>query len=76
MAVKVTISGITGVTPYDIYICQSGGTGCFYISTITDSQVSPDPYEFDIPPPYDTSSSYMLKILDNNNCIISGITSV
>lgn len=73
MAVKVTISGITGVTPYDIYICQSGGTGCFYISTITDSQV---PYQFDIPAPYDTSNSYMLKLLDNNNCIISGITSV
>lgn len=73
MAVKVTISGITGVTPYDIYICQSGGTGCFYISTITDAQV---PYEFDIPAPYDTSNSYMLKLLDNNNCIISGITSV
>lgn len=73
MAVKVTISGITGVTPYDVYICQSGGTGCFYISTITDAQV---PYEFDIPAPYDTSNSYMLKLLDNNNCIISGITSV
>lgn len=73
MAVKVTISGITGITPYDIYICQSGGTGCFYISTITDSQI---PYEFDIPVPYDTSNSYMLKLLDNNNCIISGITSV
>jgi len=34
------------------------------------------PYEFDIPVPYDTSTSYMLKLLDNNNCIISGNTTV
>lgn len=73
MAVKVTISEITGFTPYDIYICQSAGTSCFYINTITDSQL---PYEFDIPVPYDTSSSYMLKLLDNNGCIISGTTTV
>lgn len=74
MAVQVSISQISGATePYDIYICQSGGTGCFYINTITDAQI---PYEFDIPTPYDTSSSYMLKLLDNNGCIISGTTTV
>jgi hypothetical protein len=71
MAVKVTINSITGQSPYDIYICQSGGTNCFYISTI-----SITPYVFDIPAPYNTSSSYMLKIIDTNNCIISGTTTV
>jgi hypothetical protein len=74
MPVRVTLSEVTGATqPYDIYICQTGGTSCFYISTINDSQI---PYEFDIPVPYDTSTSYMLKLLDNNNCIISGNTTV
>lgn len=71
MAVQVTISGITGQTPFDVYICQSGGTDCFYMTTIASA-----PYVFNIPEPYNTSSSYMLKIIDNNNCIISGITSV
>lgn len=71
MAVQVTISGITGQSPYDIYICQSNGSGCFYVSTITTI-----PYVFDIPAPYDTSSSYMLKVIDDNNCTIIGVENV
>ena len=71
MAVQVTINSITGQSPFDIYICQSNGTGCFYISTITST-----PYVFDIPSPYDTSSSYLLKVIDANNCTISGVEDV
>ena len=70
MAVQVTINSITAQEPYDIYICQSGGTGCFYISTINDSDL---PYIFDIPTPYDNSQSYMLKIIDDNDCEITEI---
>ena len=71
MAVQVTINGITGQSPYDVYICQSNGTGCFYIST-----TSVIPYVFDIPAPYNNSAAYMLKVIDSNNCIISGTTIV
>lgn len=71
MAIQVTINAITGTSPYDVYICQSNGTGCFYISTVTTL-----PYVFDIPEPYNTATSYMLKIVDNNNCLISGIQSL
>lgn len=71
MAIQVTINSITGQSPFDIYICQSNGTGCFYISTITST-----PYVFDIPSPYDTSSSYQLKVVDANNCTINGVENV
>jgi hypothetical protein len=71
MAVQVTINSITGQSPYNLYICQSNGSGCFYVTTITTT-----PYVFDIPSPYDTSSSYMLKVVDNNGCIISGVSNV
>lgn len=71
MALQVTINNITGVTPFDIYICQSDGTGCFYMSTISST-----PYVFDIPAPYDTSIEYMLKVVDRNGCVITGIESV
>jgi hypothetical protein len=71
MAVQVIISSITGQSPYDVYICQSNGSGCFYVSTITTT-----PYVFDIPAPYDTSSSYLLKVVDANNCTISGVENV
>jgi hypothetical protein len=71
MALQVTINDITGVTPFDIYICQSDGTGCFYMTTISST-----PYVFDIPVPYDTSIEYMLKVVDRNGCVITGIESV
>ena len=68
MAIQVTINSITGQSPYDIYICQPSGEGCFYIT-----RTSTIPYVFDIPEPYDTSTSYMLKVVDANNCIITGV---
>jgi hypothetical protein len=71
MAIEVTINSITGQSPYDIYICQTGGTGCFYMATITSV-----PYTFTIPQPYNTSTSYMLKLIDNNGCIITGVQNV
>jgi hypothetical protein len=71
MAIQVTIESITGQSPFDIYICQTGGTDCFYMAT-----TSTVPYSFNIPVPYNTSSSYMLKIIDSNNCTITGIEEV
>ncbi len=73
MGVQVTINNITGQTPYDIYVCQVDGSGCFYISTINNSSF---PYIFDIPSPYDLSPNYMVKAIDANNCIISGNSTV
>jgi len=71
MAIQVTIDTIAGLPPFDIYICQSNGTGCFYISTIEST-----PYVFDIPEPYDNATTYQLKVIDGNNCTITGIESI
>ena len=71
MITEVTITNITGQTPYDIYICQPDGTGCIYIA-----RISSVPYTFNIPKPYDVYDSYMLKIIDNINCVATGVESV
>lgn len=71
MGISVTINGITGTSPFDVYICQSNGSGCFYIDTISTTT-----YFFEIPPPYDTATSYMVKVIDADNCTISGISSL
>ena len=68
MGVQVTVNTLVGQSPFDIYICQSNGTSCFYISTITSV-----PYVFDIPEPYNTQSTYMVKAIDANGCIISDV---
>lgn len=74
MAVRVYINGLTGGTePYDVFVCQPNNTSCFYMSTINDSDF---PYEFDIPQPYDNSAAYLIKLIDNKNCIISGTSRV
>jgi hypothetical protein len=68
MAVQVTVNNITGSTPYDIYVCDSSQTTCIYVSQITDLQL---PYSFIIPPPFDTQSSYILKVVDVYGCVIT-----
>lgn len=73
MTLQVTITNITGQSPYDVSICQPNGTGCFYISTI---DVDDIPYVFNIPEPYNVYGSYMLKITDSLNCTITGVENV
>lgn len=71
MGVTVSISAITGTSPFNVYICQGDGTGCFFIS-----EINSIPYTFQIPPPYDTSLEYMVKIIDANGFIIVGTESL
>jgi hypothetical protein len=46
------------------------------ITGVTPFDITSTPYVFDIPVPYDTSTEYMLKVVDRNGCIITGIESV
>jgi hypothetical protein len=71
MITEVTITNITGQSPFDIYICQPDGSGCFYIDTINNTS-----YDFQIPSPFDTLNQYMLKVIDNKGCVITGVASV
>lgn len=71
MGLSITINGITGTSPFDVYLCQSGGVNCFYITEITTT-----PYSFVIPPPYDQSTEYLLKIVDATGCIITSTESL
>lgn len=73
MEVQCTINNITGQTPFDIYVCQTDGTGCFYIATINNTSF---PYVFNIPAPFNASPNYMIKAVDANECIISGSSAV
>lgn len=66
MAKTLTIDAVTGITPYQIFLCNPDGSSCFYIST-----TSTIPYSFQIPVPYDSNTSYRLKLIDGNGCIIT-----
>lgn len=71
MGIQVNINGITGQTPFNIFICQSDGGNCIYIDKIETTT-----YEFEIPAPYNTLLEYKLKIIDGNNSIITGNATV
>ncbi len=64
----VTVSNITGTTPYEIYISISGSSSYYYIDYIDSSQL---PYNFNIPIPIQDMIGYCLKVVDNDGCIIT-----
>lgn len=66
MPVQITVNDVTGTTPYDLYVCDSGYTSCVYITTFA----SP-PYTFDVPSPLDSLTTICVKIVDNNGCEIT-----
>jgi len=65
MPTDITINNITGSTPFQVYVCDDPINTCVYVDTISSL-----PYVFQIPQILDGQSSYNLKIVDNNGCII------
>ena len=65
MPVQITISSITGLSPYDVYLCDDPITSCFYIDTITTGSI---PYVFNVPAIVEDNLSFNLKIVDSNEC--------
>ena len=65
MATIVTINSITsGTSPYNVWVCDTCFGACQYVDTITSL-----PYSFTLPSVYETYSSYVVKIIDDNNCV-------
>jgi hypothetical protein len=68
MPTKITISELSGSSPFNVYTCDNSLTTCIYISTINFGDI---PYEFDLPFILEGMSSFTVKVIDNNNCVIS-----
>jgi len=73
MPTTITVNNITGSTPYDVYICLSGGSPCYYITSINSGDL---PYDFTVPKPIEMFPYYCMKIVDADGCIITGCTSI
>lgn len=67
MSHQITLSGITGTPPYDVYVCDVTNTYCYLVSGGTYIPVS---YTFDVPYPLDNVNSLLVKLKDSNNCEI------
>jgi len=73
MPTDITISNISGSTPFDVYVCNTGYTTCIYVSTINSGDL---PYTFEIPPIYSSLTDFIVKVVDDNNCEILETISV
>ena len=68
MPTNITINNVTGAQPFDIYVCDSPITTCIYVSTINTVDI---PYSFDIPLVYSSLTEFVVKVVDNNDCIVT-----
>ena len=73
MPTTITVSDITGSTPFDVYLCLSGGSPCYYITSVDSGSL---PYDFTVPSPIENFSYYCMKVVDADGCIITGCTSI
>ena len=64
---QISISGTTGTSPYDVYVCDTTDTYCYLVSGSTSI---PPTFIFDVPPPLDDTNSLLLKLIDSNLCEI------
>ena len=46
MPIEITINGITGVSPFDVYVCDPTNTVCVYINEFKSFEL---PSTFEIP---------------------------
>lgn len=67
MPTEITITSVSGATPFDVYICDDPITTCVYVDTITVAYI---PYTFNVPSILDGQTSYNLKVVDNNGCSV------
>jgi hypothetical protein len=67
MPTEITITSVSGATPFDVYICNDPSTTCVYVDTITVANI---PYSFNVPSILDGQTSYNLKVVDNNGCTV------
>jgi hypothetical protein len=73
MPTDITINNISGTTPFDVYVCDTGYTSCIYVSTITSGEL---PYTFEIPPVYSSLTDFIVKVVDDNNCVVTDTVTV
>lgn len=68
MPSEIIINGITGTSPYYVYLCDTGTTVCVYINQITDADL---PYTFTPPSVLQYTNDYIVQIIDSGNpCVI------
>jgi hypothetical protein len=70
MAARLTISAITGQTPFEFYVCDIYENNSSFLGSI--SGASPTQY-FTLPTLFNNAPSIMIKMIDSNGCEVKKI---
>ena len=62
---QITITGATGIGPYQVQVCDITYTTCV---TVTGSTNIPPTYTFDVPPPFEEITSLLIVLTDSTGC--------
>lgn len=68
MPIDITISNITGTSPYDVYICNITNTTCIYVNTITNGDL---PFTFTVPVIFQDLPEFNVRVIDDIDCVIN-----
>lgn len=63
MGASITITSITGTSPYQVYVCNVLGANCSYVGSATTM-----PYTVVLPAMYNSAPAVMIKVIDSLNC--------
>lgn len=66
MPQQITITGVTGTPPYDVYVCDITNTYCYLVSGGTYIST----YTFQVPTPLSNVGSLLIKLIDSTGCEI------
>lgn len=67
MPTNITLTSVSGLSPFHIYVCDTGFTSCIYVNTVTPIDI---PYQVGIPPLFLSLSNVVVKVVDSNDCEI------
>jgi len=65
MSQQISITGATGLGPYQVQVCDITYTTCV---TVTGSTNIPPTFTFDVPPPFEDVSSLLVVLTDSTGC--------
>jgi hypothetical protein len=71
MPTNIVISGVTGQSPYNIYVCDDNISSCVWVSQITSGQI---PYSFELPYIYTGALDFAVRITDANGCTVTKLS--
>jgi hypothetical protein len=65
----ITIDSVSGIPPYQIYVCDIFQFNCQFIGTFTD--YIPPSVSFPVPSGYTTAPQLLIKIVDSTGCVFT-----